>query len=132
MYYKGWLQKNNKQFDACLTGKPFKFRLGAGEVIKVAMNLQFCHTTSLLCRIVIRICRFVKKQVQYCVFPNNSECLTFLQNMLYIDLSVSERRNSFNQLYDLCICTSLFAYVFSTTMPKVKTIFAMREKKSLI
>merc|ERR1712200_370101 len=34
MYYKGWLQKNNKQFDACLTGKPFKFRLGAGEVIK--------------------------------------------------------------------------------------------------
>jgi len=34
MYYKGCLQKNGKQFDSCLKGKPFKFRLGAGEVIK--------------------------------------------------------------------------------------------------
>jgi FK506-binding nuclear protein len=34
VYYSGRLQKNNKQFDACVTGKPFKFRLGAGEVIK--------------------------------------------------------------------------------------------------
>jgi len=34
MYYRGWLQKNNKQFDSCLKGKPFKFKLGAGEVIK--------------------------------------------------------------------------------------------------
>ena len=35
MYYAGRLQSNNKQFDACQSGKPFKFRLGAGEVIKV-------------------------------------------------------------------------------------------------
>lgn len=34
VYYKGTLKSNGKQFDACLTGKPFKFRLGAGEVIK--------------------------------------------------------------------------------------------------
>merc|ERR1719341_987678 len=34
VYYKGVLQKNNKQFDSCLAGKPFKFRLNQGEVIK--------------------------------------------------------------------------------------------------
>jgi len=34
MYYCGRLKSNNKQFDACQSGKPFKFRLGAGEVIK--------------------------------------------------------------------------------------------------
>eukprot|EP00090_Calanus_glacialis_P001782 TRINITY_DN11314_c0_g1_i1.p1 TRINITY_DN11314_c0_g1~~TRINITY_DN11314_c0_g1_i1.p1 ORF type:complete len:382 (-),score=124.86 TRINITY_DN11314_c0_g1_i1:29-1105(-) len=33
MYYKGWLESNNKPFDACLTGKPFKFKLGARQVI---------------------------------------------------------------------------------------------------
>ena len=35
MYYSGRLKTNNKQFDACQSGKPFKFRLGKGEVIKV-------------------------------------------------------------------------------------------------
>ena len=35
MYYVGRLKTNNKQFDSCLTGKPFKFKLGKGEVIKV-------------------------------------------------------------------------------------------------
>ncbi|QQP56319.1 FK506-binding protein, partial [Caligus rogercresseyi] len=34
MYYDGRLKSNNKRFDATLTGKPFKFRLGVGEVIK--------------------------------------------------------------------------------------------------
>jgi len=34
MYYAGRLKKNNKQFDATLTGKPFKFKLGSGQVIK--------------------------------------------------------------------------------------------------
>jgi len=34
MYYSGKLKSNHKQFDSCLKGKPFKFRLGAGEVIK--------------------------------------------------------------------------------------------------
>lgn len=34
VYYKGILQKNNKQFDSCLQGKPFKFRLSQNEVIK--------------------------------------------------------------------------------------------------
>jgi len=34
MYYEGKLMSNNKVFDSCLRGKPFKFRLGAGEVIK--------------------------------------------------------------------------------------------------
>lgn len=34
MYYKGTLTKSGKQFDACLQGKPFKFKLGKGEVIK--------------------------------------------------------------------------------------------------
>ena len=34
MYYEGKLKANDKQFDATLTGKPFKFRLGQGEVIK--------------------------------------------------------------------------------------------------
>jgi len=33
MYYSGKL-KNNKQFDSCTGGKPFKFRIGTGEVIK--------------------------------------------------------------------------------------------------
>jgi len=33
MYYKGTLKSNGKQFDAKETGKPFKFRLGKGEVI---------------------------------------------------------------------------------------------------
>jgi len=34
MYYDGKLKSNNKQFDAQKQGKPFKFRLGRGEVIK--------------------------------------------------------------------------------------------------
>jgi len=34
MFYSGKLQANGKQFDACQDGKPFKFKLGAGEVIK--------------------------------------------------------------------------------------------------
>ena len=34
MYYEGRLKSNNKKFDATLSGKPFKFRLGHGEVIK--------------------------------------------------------------------------------------------------
>jgi len=34
MYYSGKLKKNGKQFDATLSGKPFKFKLGAGQVIK--------------------------------------------------------------------------------------------------
>ena len=34
VYYVGKLKQNGKQFDACTSGKPFKFRLGAGEVIK--------------------------------------------------------------------------------------------------
>jgi len=34
MYYDGKLKSNMKRFDATLNGKPFKFRLGAGEVIK--------------------------------------------------------------------------------------------------
>ena len=34
MYYEGRLKGNNKKFDACQSGKPFKFRLGHGEVIK--------------------------------------------------------------------------------------------------
>ena len=31
---KGRLQANNKKFDSCLSGAPFKFKLGKGEVIK--------------------------------------------------------------------------------------------------
>ena len=35
VYYEGKLKSNNKQFDACKEGsKPFKFRVGKGEVIK--------------------------------------------------------------------------------------------------
>jgi len=34
MFYAGTLQKTGKRFDSCLHGKPFKFRLGKGEVIK--------------------------------------------------------------------------------------------------
>lgn len=34
VYYSGRLQSNNKTFDSCLKGKPFRFRLGAGEVIR--------------------------------------------------------------------------------------------------
>ena len=34
MYYEGKLSSNNKQFDAQTSGKPFKFKLGAGQVIK--------------------------------------------------------------------------------------------------
>ncbi|CAF0961621.1 unnamed protein product [Brachionus calyciflorus] len=34
VYYTGRLKQNGKQFDACQSGKPFKFRLGSGEVIK--------------------------------------------------------------------------------------------------
>ncbi|KAJ7384492.1 hypothetical protein OS493_021121 [Desmophyllum pertusum] len=34
VYYKGNLAKNKKQFDACLSGPPFSFRLGTGEVIR--------------------------------------------------------------------------------------------------
>jgi FK506-binding nuclear protein len=33
VYYSGKL-KTGKQFDKCLSGKPFKFRLGGGDVIK--------------------------------------------------------------------------------------------------
>jgi len=33
LYYKGWLQNNSKVFDSCLSGKPFKFKLGSGQVI---------------------------------------------------------------------------------------------------
>merc|ERR1711913_771 len=34
MYYTGKLKSNNKTFDKCLEGKPFKFKVGKGEVIK--------------------------------------------------------------------------------------------------
>jgi len=36
MFYAGKLKSNNKQFDACVAGKdkPFKFKLGSGQVIK--------------------------------------------------------------------------------------------------
>lgn len=34
MYYEGKLKSNGKVFDSTKSGKPFKFRLGAGEVIK--------------------------------------------------------------------------------------------------
>jgi len=34
MYYEGKLKTNGKVFDSTKSGKPFKFRLGAGEVIK--------------------------------------------------------------------------------------------------
>ncbi len=34
MFYDGRLANGNKRFDANLKGEPFKFRLGAGEVIK--------------------------------------------------------------------------------------------------
>ena len=34
VYYEGKLMSNNRVFDSCLRGKPFKFRLGTGEVIK--------------------------------------------------------------------------------------------------
>ena len=53
MYYDGKLKSNNKRFDKCLNGKPFDFRLGAGEVIKgwdfgiqglkVLLNYLCCH-----------------------------------------------------------------------------------------
>merc|ERR1719209_2347932 len=33
LYYKGWLLNNSKVFDSCLAGKPFKFKLGSGQVI---------------------------------------------------------------------------------------------------
>ncbi|XP_052283357.1 46 kDa FK506-binding nuclear protein-like isoform X2 [Dreissena polymorpha] len=34
VYYVGKLQKDGKQFDSCTGGKPFRFRIGKGEVIK--------------------------------------------------------------------------------------------------
>lgn len=34
VYYVGKLQKDGKQFDSCTKGKPFRFRLGASEVIQ--------------------------------------------------------------------------------------------------
>ncbi|KAK7116010.1 46 kDa FK506-binding nuclear protein-like isoform X2 [Littorina saxatilis] len=34
VYYVGTLAKNTKRFDSCLKGKPFRFRIGRGEVIK--------------------------------------------------------------------------------------------------
>merc|ERR1719203_2754083 len=34
MFYSGKLKSNNKQFDSCTQGKPFKFKIGKGEVIK--------------------------------------------------------------------------------------------------
>ncbi|XP_012934836.1 46 kDa FK506-binding nuclear protein isoform X2 [Aplysia californica] len=34
VYYVGTLAKNNKRFDSCTGGKPFRFRLNQGEVIK--------------------------------------------------------------------------------------------------
>jgi len=34
MYYEGRLKTNNKKFDGLQSGKPFKFKLGAGQVIK--------------------------------------------------------------------------------------------------
>merc|ERR1712062_17102 len=34
MYYAGKLSANNKQFDAQTSGKPFKFKVGSGQVIK--------------------------------------------------------------------------------------------------
>jgi hypothetical protein len=48
MYYAGRLKTNNKQFDACLSGKPFKFRLGKGEVIKVRISMLGAPVTSVV------------------------------------------------------------------------------------
>ena len=38
VYYRGTLTDSKKQFDACLSGKPFEFRLAAAEVIKGATS----------------------------------------------------------------------------------------------
>ena len=32
MYYKGWVRGDKKTFDSCMSGKPFRFRLGSGQV----------------------------------------------------------------------------------------------------
>ncbi|XP_022108130.1 39 kDa FK506-binding nuclear protein-like isoform X4 [Acanthaster planci] len=34
VYYRGTLASNSKEFDSCMDGKPFMFRLGSSEVIK--------------------------------------------------------------------------------------------------
>ena len=34
MYFKGSLKKTMQEFDSCLKGKPFQFKLGKGDVIK--------------------------------------------------------------------------------------------------
>merc|ERR1711892_112388 len=34
MFYRGRLKTSKKAFDACQSGKPFRFKLGAGKVIK--------------------------------------------------------------------------------------------------
>jgi len=34
VYYTGRLKSNNTTFDSCVKGKPFRFRLGAGDVIR--------------------------------------------------------------------------------------------------
>merc|ERR1711892_760052 len=34
MYYEGRLKSTNKKFDGLQSGKPFKFKLGSGQVIK--------------------------------------------------------------------------------------------------
>ena len=44
MYYEGKLKSNGKVFDSVKNGKPFKFRLGAGEVIKGRVVLILAFT----------------------------------------------------------------------------------------
>jgi FKBP-type peptidyl-prolyl cis-trans isomerase len=34
VHYTGWLASNKQKFDSSVGGEPFKFKLGAGEVIK--------------------------------------------------------------------------------------------------
>lgn len=45
VYYVGTLAKTSKRFDSCTEGKPFRFRLNQGEVIKGWDNgvLGECH-----------------------------------------------------------------------------------------
>ena len=77
VYYVGTLAKDIKRFDSCQKGKPFRFRLGRGEVIKGWDTGLIGELSGLVLSIGLLLQVLLRERERECVCKNNafSVCL---------------------------------------------------------